>query len=121
MSMMRTLPPTTARLIAALALALTAMIGVAGPAAASSLDAFRASGEVVERFDGYVEPSASASGAAKALASKVNAERRKVYDARAKEQNVPADAVGAVYAQQIFDKAPGGWVFLKKSGGYVTK
>ena len=51
----------------------------------------------------------------------VNAKRRAIYAARAKEQGTAADQVGRVYARQILGKAPAGTWFLQESGKWVRK
>lgn len=92
------------------------------PAAAQSLDKYRAGGHIGERFDGYAmatQPNPSA--AIKKLVRSVNAQRRGIYQQRAQQQKVPADQVGRVYAQQILKKAPSGTYFLGENGKWVRK
>jgi uncharacterized protein YdbL (DUF1318 family) len=102
------------------ALALLAVLP--GPALAKSLDQYRAEGVIAERFDGFVELRAqNAPAEAREIVSQVNAKRRQLYEQRAKEQNVSADAVGKVYAQQIVESAPAGTYFKQPSGAYTRK
>jgi uncharacterized protein YdbL (DUF1318 family) len=94
----------------------------AAPGQAQSLDALRASGVVAERYDGQVvlrQPNAAPD--VRALVERVNAERVRIYAQRAREQNVPADQVGRVYAAEIMQKAPAGTWFLGEGGSYVRK
>jgi uncharacterized protein YdbL (DUF1318 family) len=91
------------------------------PALAASLEELRASGVIAERFDGYVEVRGSGNAEAKQIVQTVNAERRKIYSRRAKEQGVSPDQVGRVYAEQIFQKAPAGTYFRREDGSYIRK
>ncbi len=94
---------------------------IATPSLASSLDDFRKSGAIIERFDGLVEAAPSAPAAAKSMVNTVNAKRRKLYNDRAKQQGVPASEVAKVYAQQIFASAPKGTRFRKADGTIIRK
>jgi uncharacterized protein YdbL (DUF1318 family) len=51
----------------------------------------------------------------------VNAERRRLYEQRAKDQNVSIDAVGTIYASQILGKLPPGAYFRTPEGSYIRK
>jgi uncharacterized protein YdbL (DUF1318 family) len=86
----------------------------------AQLNNLRAQGVVAERFDGYVMVKNNASGA-QAVVDRVNAERRAIYEARAKEQGVTAAEVGQVYAGQIIQKAPKGTWFLAADGSWTQK
>jgi uncharacterized protein YdbL (DUF1318 family) len=113
--------PTARRSFLAALLLLAAALH---PAAAddTALNDLRARGVVAERYDGYVmvrDPSGGA--AAQAVVDRVNAERRAIYEARAKEQGVSADQVGQVYAGQIIQKAPPGTWFLAVDGSWTRK
>lgn len=104
------------------ALLLLAMARLPAAADDSELNALRAQGVVAERYDGYVvvkDPSGGS--AAKTVVDKVNAERRAIYEARAKQQGVTADQVGQVYAGQIIQKAPPGTWFLAADGSWTRK
>lgn len=99
--------------------ALTAMIG-SGPVQAASFGELRANGAIGERHDGYTVLRNSAPGAAEVVAQ-VNAQRRKIYQTRAAQQEISAAAVGAVYASQIFANAsPGTW-FRSSNGAWRQK
>lgn len=100
-------------------LAMLAALGGA-PAAAASLDELRQSGAVGERYDGYVVVRSAAAGAA-AVAAKVNAQRRRIYQTRAKEQGITASQVGTVYAPKIFSGAPAGTWFQAANGSWRRK
>ena len=88
---------------------------------ADPLDQYRSSGAIAERFDGYVETRSGAPAAAASLVRDVNRQRRAIYEKRAKEQNVPASAVGALFAKKIMQQAPGGTYFRTQDGRYVRK
>jgi hypothetical protein len=106
----------------ALAAALWPALALPGPAAAASLDQYRARGVIAERFDGYVEIRVSDPPAeAKRIVGQVNDKRRKVYEKRAQQQGVSVGAVGKVYAEQILKNAPAGTYFKQPNGSYVRK
>lgn len=110
------------RILTVLTLFLLAGIFAAPPAIAQSLDALRKSGVVGERYDGYlVLRQANAPADVRSLVTQVNAKRKKIYEERAKQQNVPADQVGQVYAKEIFQSAPSGTWFLGADGRWVKK
>ncbi|MDH3642208.1 MAG: YdbL family protein [Gammaproteobacteria bacterium] len=100
-------------------LALSAMGGgMIRTARAQSADALRASGDAGERFDGYME--ARKPSAASAVDA-INAQRRKVYEDRAKQQNAPVEEVGRVYAQQIIGKVSSGTWIKSEAGDWSQK
>ena len=92
--------------------------GMIRVALAQSAEALRASGDAGERFDGYME--ARKPSAASAVEA-INAQRRKVYEDRAKQQNVPVDEVGRIYAQQIIGKVPSGTWIKNEVGDWSQK
>ncbi len=108
--------PRRQLILVALSAALTGG-GMIGRAHAQSADALRASGDAGERVDGYLE---ARNPAAAAAVEAVNAQRRQVYEERARQQNVPVDEVGRVYAQQIIEKAPPG-TWIKSAAGVWTR
>lgn len=112
------------RLLAAV-FALAALLFAALPAAtasAQSLDSARASGQVGERYDGYlVLRDAAAPAGVKALVTSTNAQRAALYEKRSKEEKAPVAAIGKIYAQQIMQKAPKGTYFLNESGKWAQK
>lgn len=109
------------RWLAALLIAAAAMLSPLpiGAALAQSLDELRASGVVGERFDGLLV--ARQSGAPQGVIDSVNAKRSTIYADRAKQQGVPPDQVGRVYAQQIMQQAPAGTWFLDEAGNWRQK
>jgi hypothetical protein len=107
-------------------LAVAAMIicGLAaGPSDAlgQSLDAARAAGMIGEQADGYAVARGNVTPAVRQLVSKVNSERAAIYARRAREQKVPAAAVGQTYAAQIAAKAPKGTWIQSRSGAWSRK
>lgn len=96
-------------------------IGIAN-AQSQILDGPRAAGTVGERYDGYAVVRSQENTVTLApLVGSVNAERRKVYAERAQKENVPAEQIGRVYAEQIFRSAPAGTWFLKENGQWIRK
>ncbi len=85
------------------------------------LDRLRSAGLLMERFDGYLVAAPNASGSAKALAEKINGQRRAIYEKRAQENGVPVLEVGKIYAAQILESAPSGTVFVGENGQMQTK
>jgi hypothetical protein len=102
--------------------AAASLLAAPRPALAGSLDSYRQQGVIAERFDGFVELRAGTGPAeAKQIVERVNAKRRDIYKTRAKREGVPLEAVGKLYAEEIWEQAPGG-TYLKKPGGdYVRK
>ena len=95
---------------------------LAGPAVAQSLDEFRASGAIAERFDGLVElRGGNPPSGAREMVERINAERWQIYQQRAQAQGVPVGEVGKVYASQILQSAPAGTYFRQPNGTFVQK
>ena len=90
------------------------VFGAALPSAALDLDAARAQGLVGEQSDGFVGAvSASPSADVQALVSQVNAKRRAAYADIAKKNGTAPDAVAALSAQKLIERAPAGqWVYV---------
>lgn len=105
--------------------ALLALAFVGGPPAtaqAKPLDAPRAAGTVGERYDGYVVlRDANAPQSIKNLVAQTNAQRKALYEKRAKEDKVPVSAIGKIYAEQIIKSAPAGTYFLDASGKWTRR
>lgn len=86
------------------------------------MDAPRASGVVGERFDGYaMVRSGSAPASIKKLVKQTNAQRRAVYQKRAKETGASVSDIGKIYAQQIMKSAPKGTWFLTQGGKWIKR
>ena len=115
---------TTHRFVAALSLLF--VIALPLTALALSLAELRADGTVGERFTGYAVLHNANLGEeklaeVKAKIDEINAQRRAIYEERAVEQGVTAEAVGVVYAGTIRDKAPVGTWFLDQGGAWSQK
>jgi hypothetical protein len=100
-------------------LAFLTMVG-SGPVQAQSIDEWRAKGVLGERYDGYVVVRKNEEGAA-SVALEVNAQRRKIYEQRAKQQKVTPAQVGQVYAAEILRNAPKGTWFQAADGSWRQK
>ena len=100
------------------ALAAAILLPAAAALGADDLNALRRSGAVGERYDGFL---VARDGGARATVDSINAQRRRIYEKRAKEAGVPLDQIGRVYAEQIMKDAPGGTYFLQESGQWVRK
>ena len=85
------------------------------------LDAPRAAGEVGESYTGYAVVRKQGDAQLNALVANVNAQRRKLYEQRAKAQHAPVDQVARIYAQQIINNAPRGTWIQRENGQWVRK
>ena len=85
------------------------------------LDAPRAAGTVGERYDGYAVARGTVTPDITNLISQVNAERRTLYEQRAKSEGVPVEAIGKIYAGEIMRSAPAGTWFLSETGQWTRK
>lgn len=108
----------TRRAFFALALLLIALPGAA--LAQEDLDQMRADGVLAESYTGFVVVRENANGA-QAVADRVNAERRTIYQQRAAEQGVSPEEIGRVYAGQIINKAPAGTWFQNEDGSWIQR
>lgn len=119
--MSRAMNPNRRHILTALA-GITALALTPADAQAGSLDSYRAKGVIAERYDGLVEVrTGSAPAEARRIVERVNAKRREIYEKRADNQGVSVEAVGKVYAKQIWKDAPGGTYLKKPDGSYVQK
>ncbi|HFD16193.1 MAG TPA: DUF1318 domain-containing protein [Rhodospirillales bacterium] len=92
------------------------------PSWALSLAEAKAKGWVGERADGYlglVDPKAPA--AARALVEEVNAKRRKAYEAIARKNGVPVEAVAAIAGEKAIAKTPPGQYVMGTDGRWRRK
>lgn len=105
--------------LAALVFAFAAFVAV--PALADPLDDYRSRGFITERFDGYTQVRGDAPPGARALVAEVNEKRAAIYAKRAKDQGVPPEEVGKIYAAEIYADAPAGTWFLQADGNYIKK
>jgi uncharacterized protein len=105
------------------AIVLVALVSSVSPSAAQSrvLDDARVAGTAGERFDGIAIARAGASGAVKQSIDAVNAQRLAIYRKRAASEGITTEAVGRIYAKQIYENAPSGTWFLLKSSQWVRK
>jgi len=104
-------------------IALVALVSSVSPSPAQSrlLDDARVAGKAGERYDGISIARAGASAAVKQTIDTVNAQRLSIYQKRAASEGISAEAVGHIYAKQIYENAPSGTWFLLKSGQWVRK
>lgn len=103
---------------AVLVLTLTATV-----AHADALDDARASGQLGERPDGYVDVvNPNAGPDILKLKEQINAQRRKIYQQLAGEKGVPVEEVGALAAEKtIAQKLKPGMYYMNSSGQWVQK
>jgi uncharacterized protein len=92
------------------------------PAAAASLDAAKAKGQVGERIDGYLGVvDAGAPGEVRALVDQINAERRAKYEQIAQKQGAPVAAVAQIAGKKLIERTPPGEYVLDASGQWRKK
>ena len=108
----------TRRAFLALALAFIALPSAA--VAQEDLDQLRADGVLAESYTGFVVIRENTDGA-QAVADRVNAERRTIYQQRAAEQGVTPEEIGRIYAGQIINKAPAGTWFQSEDGSWIQR
>lgn len=102
--------------------AVLALLALAAPAAALTLDEARARGLVGERPDGYVAPVVpDPSPEVRELVERVNAERRKVYEELARKEGVPVEVVAAITAKKIIERLPPGAWWMDEQGRWHRK
>jgi hypothetical protein len=101
-------------------LAFSATVHSTPAQAQSYFEQMRAKGVLGERYDGYVVVRKNDEGAA-SVAIEVNAQRRKIYEQRAKQQKVTPAQVGQVYALEIVRNAPKGTWFQAADGSWRQK
>jgi uncharacterized protein len=105
-----------------LAIALMTSCFAVLPAFAQSLDEAKAAGLVGEKVDGFVGVvPADAPAEVRALADRINAERRARYAEIAKKQNAPVDAVAKIAGQKLTERAPSGQYVLGADGQWRQK
>jgi len=115
--MTRVINPLSRRTLLA-GLAGGALLLLARPGLAQSLKDLLASGQLGERFDGFVQ---ARDGGAQGAANDINAKRLGIYQQRASESGQSVEVVGRIYAAELYDKAaPGTW-FLLENGSWVQK
>ncbi len=115
-------PPAIGRryLLAAATAAIVALAAI--PALALSLAEAKAKGWVGERVDGYLGlVTADAPAAAKALVEEINAKRRKAYEAIARKNGVPVEAVAAIAGEKAVAKTPKGQYVMGADGKWRKK
>ena len=96
-------------------------MGLAAPAAAESIDAAKARGEVGERTDGYLGlVSGDAPAAVKQLVDDVNARRREKYATIAKKNGATLEAVAALAGRKLVERATAG-EYVKTRAGWTRR
>ena len=90
-------------------------------ALAGSLDQAKAAGHVGEQADGYLgaPPGAPASGSA--LASEINTQRKKRYQAIAAKNGTSVSAVAKLAGQKLLARTPAGQYIRNSAGNWQKK
>lgn len=108
-----------AKFIAVLTLLSAVLAALPGQTSwAQSLDSLRASGQVGERFDGYLE---ARDGSTQGFVNQVNGQRRQAYEGIAAQQGISVDEVGGIAAQKIIDGLPSGAWHLTPGGQWQQR
>lgn len=71
------------------------------PASAQSAEQLRAAGQACELPNGYMR---AIDNDVRTAVERINDQRRRVYEQKAREEGVSAEAVGQVYAQELRSK-----------------
>ena len=100
---------------------LAAVLALAAPAWALTLDEARSQGVVGEQADGFVAVvPGKASPEASKLVAEVNAKRKAHYAEIAARNGTPVEAVAALAGKKLIEGAPSGWM-VKPNGDWVRK
>ena len=89
-------------------LSLAALLVLSGNGFCLDLQTAKAQGLVGETPTGYLAPVQPAHTEAKNLAQSINAQRKKQYEAIAKRNNTPLQAVEQLAGQKALEKTPAG-------------
>lgn len=98
-----------------------ALIALAGPAFAISLDDARAKGLVGERLDGYVGAVSGADADVQALINEVNAGRKAEYTKIAAKNGQNLSVVEKLSAGKLIERAKPGEYFMNAGGSWQKK
>ncbi len=101
-----------------MALALVFGFSSVSPALGQSLKTELSNGNVGERYDGYLQ---ARNNSAQSLVNSINAQRKTLYEKRAKELGQPVSVVGKVYAKELYDRAASGTWFLLEGDVWSQK
>jgi uncharacterized protein YdbL (DUF1318 family) len=93
-------------------------LAAASPAAAqtAAVDAARASGQVGERYDGYLGVAAPVSGAVRSQVATINIRRRSLYSNLAASRGVSPGDVGVTAGCQLLARVAVGEAYLWTDG-----
>ena len=111
-----------ARFAAPLGAILAILLAAAVPTFAADLDSSKSAGHIGEGPDGYlhvVDPSAPAD--TKALVADVNAKRKAKYEAIAKQNGAPLDAVAVQAGAKLIERTPPGQYVMNPDGSWRKK
>lgn len=103
-------------------LLLTALLAIAGPAAADALDDAKRAGLVGEQANGYLGVvEASGSTATRALVDSINDRRRERYRSIAANNGIELEAVELLAGQKAIEKTPAGQFIRLATGPWRRK
>lgn len=113
-------PGMARRTVLAAGAALIALLALAGPAWAQSLDQAKASGLVGERPDGLLGIVQNQAGV-QALVDRVNAERMEAYRRIAGENNLSMEVVQARAGARLIERVAAGEYYMTPQGNWVRR
>lgn len=99
----------------------SAALLLALPAAANPLDVAKAAGHLGEQADGFLGLPPGAPSSARALADKINGERRVHYAGIAKKNGTSPEAVAALAGKKLVSLAPAGQWVRGSDGEWVKR
>jgi uncharacterized protein YdbL (DUF1318 family) len=103
-----------------LLLSLAAVLVLSGNGLCLDLQTAKAQGLVGETPTGYLAPVQATHAEAKNLAQSINAQRKKQYEAIARRNNTPLQAVEQLAGQKAMEKTPAGQ-YIQLNGAWRKK
>jgi uncharacterized protein YdbL (DUF1318 family) len=103
-----------------LLLSLAAVLVLSGNGLCLDLQTAKAQGLVGETPTGYLAPVQATHAEAKNLAQSINAQRKKQYEAIARRNNTPLQAVEQLAGQKAMEKTPAGQ-YIRVNGAWRKK
>lgn len=113
--------PIALRQSLSIALGVLALAAFSLPAAAQTADQAKAAGQVGEQADGYLGIPPGAPSGGQAIATRINAQRKKSYEAIAKKRDITTAQVGKLSGKRQLSQSPSGQYVRNASGRWQKK
>jgi uncharacterized protein YdbL (DUF1318 family) len=108
------------RALALVAVILISGLMVAGPASATTLDEYKAAGQVGERPDGYIGVVSGGADVSQFVVS-INAKRRDKYQEIATNRDTTVEAVEVIAGAKLIERSASGHYIMTSAGNWVRK